>query len=78
MSAPNFRSLKARDAGIYLGTLLGLPRSFSAQAMWRLARLKKIPHKRIARQILFRTDWLEQYAARDDAGLFEQTQARGE
>jgi hypothetical protein len=71
MPTPNYKSLRAQEAGTYLSQLLGLPNSLSAQSMWRLARLKKIPHKRIARQILFRTDWLERYAAEDDAGLLQ-------
>ena len=70
MSPPNYRSLKAKEAGSLLASLLGLSSPISAQSMWRLARLKKIPHKRIARQILFRTDWLERYAEEDDAGFF--------
>jgi hypothetical protein len=77
MSTPTYRSLKAKEAGVYLSSLLGLPASISAQSMWRLARLKEIPHKRIARQILFRTDWLEYYAGRDDAGFLQQSYSEG-
>jgi hypothetical protein len=69
MPTPSYQSLKAKEAGAYLSTLLGLSKVLSAQSMWRLACLKKIPHKRVARQILFRTDWLECYAAQDDSGL---------
>jgi len=71
MSTLNYRSLKAKAAGVFLAELLGLPEPISDQSMWRLARQKEIPHKRLAGQVLFRTDWLERFASEEDSGLFQ-------
>lgn len=72
MSPTDYSSLKAKEAGKYLATLLGNTSPIPEQSMWRLARQRKIPHKRLSRQILFRTDWLERFAAEDDSGLIQQ------
>ena len=69
MSLLNHRSLKARDAGVFLAELLGLSVPISEQTMWRLARQKEVPYKRLAGQVLFRTDWLERFVSEDDSGL---------
>lgn len=70
MSTTKYRALKAKDAGVLLAELLGLSEPVSEQSMWKLARHKEIPHKRLAGQVFFRTDWLERFVSEDDSGLF--------
>ncbi len=58
------RALRAAEAGQYLAELSGVPKPFTAQKMWLLARRGHIRIFSDGRNVWFQEDALEEYVAR--------------
>lgn len=57
------RAMRAREAGEFLATLVGLDNPIPAETMWRYARQGIVKTIRLGRLCYFRTTDLEQFVA---------------